>query len=155
MSNLLQALKRAPPFFAHPFPFFCPVHPALAQAMFFPKIPSFWDLRSTLSSIEKDLQGLGFGDGSGRGCPTEERKILFSGARNKVRSQAYQGCFAATIYTNTSCGNRKDTSAWTVLPSGRQKVILCRKLAGHPAYFNIAFCNVLALTGPSFCNAWW
>ena len=35
------------------FSFLCPVHPALPQAIFFPKILSFWDLGSTLSSREK------------------------------------------------------------------------------------------------------
>ena len=43
-----------PPFFVHPFfLFFCPVRPTLLQAIFFPKIPSFWDLRSALSRREK------------------------------------------------------------------------------------------------------
>ena len=42
-----------PPFFPHPF-FLCfgPVHPTLPQAIFFPQIPSFWDLRSTLELSE-------------------------------------------------------------------------------------------------------
>ena len=35
------------------FSFFCPVHPTPPQATFFPRILSCWDLRSTLSSIEK------------------------------------------------------------------------------------------------------
>ena len=33
--------------------FFCPVHPTLPQAIFFPRIPSLWDFGSTLSSREK------------------------------------------------------------------------------------------------------
>ena len=48
-----KAPNRPPPFFVQPFfLFFCPVHPTLPQAIFFPKILSFWDLRSTLSSGE-------------------------------------------------------------------------------------------------------
>ena len=41
-----------PPFFVHPFSFFCLVHPTLPQAIFFPKISSFWDLKSSLSGRE-------------------------------------------------------------------------------------------------------
>ena len=42
-----------PPFFVHPFFLFSPVRPTLPPGNFFPKIPSFWDLRSTLSRREK------------------------------------------------------------------------------------------------------
>ena len=35
------------------FSFFCPVRPSLPQAIFFPKILPFWDLRPTLSRREK------------------------------------------------------------------------------------------------------
>ena len=58
------------------FPFFCPVHPTLPQAIFFPKIPSFWDLRSTLSSIKKATCRLGF-------SPQERKEHPFFLARKK------------------------------------------------------------------------
>ena len=48
-------LKRDKPtlFCAHPFFLLSPVRPTLPQAISFLKIPSCWDLRSTLSSREK------------------------------------------------------------------------------------------------------
>ena len=67
------------------FSFFCPVRPSLPQAIFFPKILPFWDLRPTLSRREKATQGLGFGDGSGRGRPTGKKGKSFFLAREKRR----------------------------------------------------------------------
>ena len=60
------------------FPFFCPVHPTLPQAIFFPKILSFWGLRPTLSSRETVLDGV---------APQENKEnpfFFFSGAQKKV-----------------------------------------------------------------------
>ena len=64
------------------FSFFCPVHPTLPQAISFPKILSFWDLRCTLSSREKATsRGWVLGDGPGRGCPTGKKgRSFFYGA---------------------------------------------------------------------------
>ena len=65
-------------FCASVFSFFCPVHPTLPQAIFFPKIPSFWDLKSTLSSREKaTCRGWVLGTVLDGAAPQEKRKILF------------------------------------------------------------------------------
>ena len=63
------------------FPFLCPIHSTLPQAIFFPEISFFWELKSTLSSREiAHLHGLGFGD---RVAPQEKRKSSFFLAREK------------------------------------------------------------------------
>ena len=75
-----QKVSKKPTFFcARPFPlFFPPVHPTLLQVSFFPKISSFWDLKSALSSREMaTCRGWVSGDGSGRGCPTGKQRKSF------------------------------------------------------------------------------
>ena len=60
------------------FSFFCPVHPTLPQAIFFPQIVSFWDLRSTLSSRENATsRGWVLGTVLDGVVAQEKRKILF------------------------------------------------------------------------------
>ena len=60
------------------FPFFCPVHPTLPQAIFFRKILSSWNLRSTLSSREKATsRGWVLGMVQDGVAASEKRKILF------------------------------------------------------------------------------
>ena len=75
--QVLDTREIPPPFFAHPFFLFLPVHPTLCEASFFPKIPSFWHLRSTLSS-RKRQPGAGFWARFWRGSPHgKKRKIPF------------------------------------------------------------------------------
>ena len=68
------------------FPFFSPVHPTLPRAIFFPKIPSFWHLRSTLSRREKaTCRGWVLGTVLDGVAPQGKKgKSFFSGARKKV-----------------------------------------------------------------------
>ena len=74
----IMDFNRNPPFFVHLFSFFCPVRPTLPHAIFFPKIPSFWDLRSTLSRREKaTCRGWVLGTVLDGVAPQEKRKILF------------------------------------------------------------------------------
>ena len=74
-----------PPFFcASFFPFFCPVRPTLPHAIFFPKIPSFWDLRSTLSHREKaTCRGWVLGTVLDGVAPQEKKENPFFLAREK------------------------------------------------------------------------
>ena len=77
--------KIIPPLFAHPFFFWALFPPNFSQGIIFPQIPSFWDLRSTLSSTEKaTCRGWVFGDGSGRGCLPGQKEIPFSLRMKKV-----------------------------------------------------------------------
>ena len=65
-----------PPFLGILFSFFCPVHPTLPQPIFFPRIPSFWDL-----IVEKrQPAGAGFWTG---GPPTGKKENPFLLARKK------------------------------------------------------------------------
>ena len=83
----------APPglrhFCASFFPFFVPVHPTPPQAILFPKIPSFWDFRSTLSSREKaTCRGWILGTVLDGVAPQEKKENrFFSGAQEKVRNR--------------------------------------------------------------------
>ena len=69
--------RQIPTFFSRPFFLLCPVHPTLPQAIFFPKIPYFWDRRSTLSSREGTCRGWVLGTVLDGVAPQEKRKILF------------------------------------------------------------------------------
>ena len=79
--------RRNPPFFAHPFfLFFGPVHPTLPKAIFFPKLPTFWDLKSTLScrlNVEKRQPAGGwfFGKVLDMVAPQEKKENPFFLAR--------------------------------------------------------------------------
>ena len=67
------------------FSFFCPVRPTLPQACFFPKIPSFSVLWSTLSRKENATCRAGFWGRFWTGSPHRKKgKSFFSGARKKV-----------------------------------------------------------------------
>ena len=60
------------------FSFFCPVRPTLPQAIFLPKIPPFWDLRSTLSCRAKaTCRGWVLGTVLDGVAPKRKRKIPF------------------------------------------------------------------------------
>ena len=66
-----------PPFFAHPFFLFlpCPPHPS---RQFLPKIPSFWHLKSTLSSrVKATCKGWVLGTVLDGVAPQEKGKSLF------------------------------------------------------------------------------
>ena len=71
-------------FFVHPFLLFCSVHTTLPQANFFPRISSFWDLRSTRSSREKaTCTGCVLGTVLDGVAPQEKKEIPFVLAREK------------------------------------------------------------------------
>ena len=75
---------RNPPFFVHPFFLFFPVRPTLPRAIFFPKIPSFWHLRSTLSRREKATgRGWVLGTVLDGVAPQEKKENPFFLAREK------------------------------------------------------------------------
>ena len=76
-------------FFAHPFlSFFCPVHPTLPQAIFFHKILSFWDLRSTLSSREKATsKGWVLGTVLDGVAPQEKKEYPFSSSGTQEKGE--------------------------------------------------------------------
>ena len=84
------------------FPFCLPCLPHLTfpQAIFFPKIPSFWDLRCTLSSREKaTCRGWIWGR-FWTGSPHRKKGIsFFSGEREKV---SYQYWFLPALCPNAS-----------------------------------------------------
>ena len=87
--NVLSRFEGFPTFFVHPFSCFfcfsapCPPHPSPGKLLL---QNSFWHLKSTLSCREKEnLQGLGFGDGFGRGRPTGKKGKSFFSWRAKKR----------------------------------------------------------------------
>ena len=68
LQELAQASERPQPTFFCASSFLpCPPHPN-----FFPKITSFWDIKSTLCS---NLQGLGLGDGFWTGSPDRKKQL--------------------------------------------------------------------------------
>ena len=78
-----------PPFFVHPFFLFFALSPrTLPQAIFLPKIPSFWDLRSTLSRREKaTCRGWVLGTVLDEVAPQEKKENPFFLAREKRRGK--------------------------------------------------------------------
>ena len=69
------------------FSFFCPVRPTLPHAIFSPRIPSFWDLTSTLSRREKGTcRGWVLGTVlDGFAAQEKKENVFFFGARKRVR----------------------------------------------------------------------
>ena len=59
------------------FPFFCPVHPTLPQAIFFPKIPSFWDLFLIFLVEKRQPAGAGFWGRFWTGSPHRKKGKSF------------------------------------------------------------------------------
>ena len=84
-SDRIPSNRRFPTFFcASFFPVFAPVHPPPSPGNFLPKILSFWDLRSTLSSREKATsRGWVLGMVLGGVAPQEKKENPFSLAREK------------------------------------------------------------------------
>ena len=76
--------NNGPPFFAHPFFLFLLCPPRPSPGKFLPKIPSFWDLRSTLSSRERaTCRGWVWGTVLDGVAPQEKKEIPFFLAREK------------------------------------------------------------------------
>ena len=72
---------------------------ASTQAILFPKTPSFCDLRNGLVVEERELAGLGSGDGSGQGLSTETRNFFRKRCAKKVRFRR-SALFSRTQYLN-------------------------------------------------------
>ena len=109
-----------PPFLVHPFFLcFCPLSPTRPRAIFFPKIPSFWDLRSVLSRREKATRrGWVLGTVLDGVAPQEKKENPFFSGTRKKGEHIYWVVKLHGVYRNAECK----------LPKGRSRSYNERKL---------------------------